>query len=474
MFCGREKELTLLRDENWRDRGRLVVVYGRRRIGKTALIEEAYRHEAFWKFEGLEGLKKSLQLQLFSKNLEQYAQNSFSVPMDWFEAFDQLATSLTHHFEQHSQRLTVFIDEFQWMCEMKPELVSIFKNYWDNHFSRFPKVNFVLCGSVSSFIVGKVVRSKALYGRVDLELNMKALAYESCRKLLESTPLQKDMMTICMTFGGVPQYIKELNPNWSLQLNLLESAFKPTGYFFQEYTRLFISHFNKSNIYEKILSICAKYQLGAKELADKCKVSFGGSFSIKLNELEDAGFIRGISPVGRNEKSKDKRYYLHDEYLFFYFQLIHPNANQLSSGQLDANHIFKTKAFQQWRGYAFERLCYKMSHVIADELRFSAIDYQVGPWIKRATGGLAGIQIDLMFIRADKVITVCEMKTSTTIQASKLIKQIEQQRCVLEIAFPKYYLEWVLVIPEKIFPLEIKEIKTIVVMEDALNRSSQP
>jgi AAA+ ATPase superfamily predicted ATPase len=468
MFCGREQELALLQEQNWRDRGRLVVVYGRRRIGKTALIEKAYNNEAFWKFEGLEGLKTAVQLQLFSKNLQNYTQNTPSTPVDWIEAFEQLTTAIASYFKNSSQRLTIFIDEFQWMCEMKPELVSIFKNYWDNHFSKFPHVNFILCGSISSFIVGKVVRSKALYGRVDIELNLKALSYEACNQLLKATPLQNDLMTIFMTFGGVPQYLKELNPSLSLQQNLIEFAFKPSGYFFQEYTRLFISHFGKSDIYEKILSICAKHRLGAAELAAKCKVSFGGSFSNKLKELEDAGFIKGIAPVGRDNKSKDKRYVLYDEYLFFYFQLILPNAHQLSSGQIDTNHIFKSKAFQQWRGYAFERLCHKMSSNIADALRFSAIDYHVGPWFKRAYLGSHGTQIDLMFIRADKVITVCEIKTSATIQTSKLIKQIEQQRAILEKEFPKYFIEWVLVVPEERPPLKIDEIKTIVVMENAL------
>lgn len=469
MFKGRKSELSLLRQENWRDRGRLIVVYGRRRIGKTALIEEAFKGEAFWKFEGLEGLSTKSQLKMFSKNLSQYVGKDPCFYGDWMEALQDLADHCDEYHSKSKSRLTIFFDEFQWMCEMKPKLVSLFKYYWDNHFSKNKSCNFVLCGSISSFIVAKVIQSKALYGRVDIELNVQELDFETCYGMLPDSALQNEMMSVYMTFGGVPQYIQELNPQWSLWQNLCELAFKPSGYFFQEFTRLFISHFSKSDLYEKILFACSSGPLNGVDLSKKCGVSYGGTMVNKCRELQDAGFIGKSLPIGKGMNSKDALFYLKDEYLYFYFKLIRPNMAKWSSGEMNVDHLLKSRSYEQWKGYAFERLCMKLHKHISDELKFSAVDHQVGRYYKRGHQGERGVQVDMLFVRADRVITVCEIKSGGKISGSKIEQQIEKQRIVLEDDFPKYHLEFVLIVPEINTPIEpIPSVKKVLSMVDLL------
>ena len=251
-FVGRDQELRALREPNWRGRALLAVVYGRRRVGKTALVEEAFRDDTLWKFEGIEAGDTRTQLGLFMKQLSRYTgSEDAGTVTGWEEAFRALERATSRHTKRNSGRLVVFFDEFQWLCEMKPKLVALFKYHWDNAFAKHAQCVFVLCGSVSSFIVKKVVQSRALYGRVDLEINLPPLPFRESRVFFKDTPYAEQSLEAYMVFGCVPQYLTELNPRLSLQQNMNEYAFRPSAFFFREFDRLFFSHFARHPTYER-------------------------------------------------------------------------------------------------------------------------------------------------------------------------------------------------------------------------------
>jgi len=447
IFYGREREVSALREKNWREKALLIAVYGHRRVGKTALVEFAYKDNVLWKFEGIENANTATQINYFLKQLSHCScpRCEFKA-FDWDEAFFLLDKQISRREKDISDRLVIFFDEFQWMCEMKSDLVSLFKYHWDNFLSRHPKITFILCGSISSFIVKKVLYSKALYGRVNLEINLLPLSIHESQLLLKEGLCQKNVLDVHMILGGIPQYLLELNPKMTIIQNLNEYAFKPTGFFFNEFNRLFISHFAGNAAYEKILRALSQGKLSISDLSGKCNIPSGGSFTERLREMELAGFIEKQVPVDKGDKSRLQKYCINDEFLHFYFKFIAPNSLNIINGKFSFQSILKNRDYSQWQGFAFERLCRKHAAHIADYQRFSGIDYKAGSWFKRKNGRSSGAQVDLIFIRSDNVITACEIKYTSRIQAAAVIDNFEKKCRVLQKAFPSYVIEKVLII----------------------------
>jgi len=449
LFVGREYELDLLREPNWRDHAKLAVLYGRRRVGKTALVEEAFAGDLVWKFEGVENAKASLQIALFLEQLSHYTGEQVGGASSWSDCFRLLDAALVEQFEvEPSRRLVVFFDEFQWMCSMRSTLVSEFKFFWDNYFRKHQAALFILCGSISSFIVRRVVQSKALYGRVDLELHLKPLSSRESASFFPEDRPEEERLQAHLLFGGIPQYLIELNPKRSLIQNINESAFRPSGYFFQEFDRLFLSHFATNPRYKKILERLASGPAGSAALAKAVGASTGGSLTRLLEELELAGFIERYSPLAKPRNSRLVRYRLLDEYLHLYFALILPNARRILAGSVNYAQITQTPAFGQWLGLAFERFCLRNAVLLADHLRFSGIAYEFGAWFRRGDSSTSapGAQVDLAFLRADKMITACEMKYAARPRPKEWALKMEARKAALQDAFPGYGLETVLVL----------------------------
>ena len=450
-FIGRQKELISLRESNWRNQAQLVAVYGRRRVGKTALVEQAYREDVVWKLEGIENGTTKTQIAFFLKQLSHYTPNGDDLTAaNWDDALTVLEKTITNFERRYSnKKLVLFLDEFQWFCEMKSDLVSVFKYHFDNFFSKHASCVFVLCGSVSSFIVKKVIESRALYGRVDLEINLKPLDIFESREFLGEGMCEDQVLDVQMIFGGIPQYLLELNPRMSLIQNLNEYAFRSSGFFFKEFDRLFISHFAASPIYEKILNVLSRGHQTPPELARRCGVSTGGGFTERVRDLELAGFIDRQIPLEKTQRSKIVRYRISDEFLQFHFRFIAPYYQEIVTGNIKSGKPLNSQNYQQWRGYAFERLCQKHAYHIADYLRFSAIDYKAGPWFQR-TGDQTGAQVDLMFIRSDNLLTVCETKYTSTLNASSIIKDFDNKIQAIGRVFSGRPIEKVLILGNSI------------------------
>jgi AAA+ ATPase superfamily predicted ATPase len=407
MFIGREEEIALLRRKENDDRAPLIAVYGRRRVGKTALVEKAFEKEMIWKFEGLEGAGMREQIKHFMFTLRQYSRHEslgkHTKLTRWEEAFIILGECIGE------KPVVVFFDEFQWMASMRGQLVSVFKWAWDNYFSKKKGCRFVICGSVSSFIVKKVLRSSALYGRIHLEVQLKPLSMKECAGLYDGRRPAGEVLDIYISLGGIPQYLLELRQNESPVQNLVRLALSPHGYFFNEYQRLFVSHFSKNKAYEHILkSLALKRVQDSAALEHASGLSSGGTFSSLLDDLEMAGFIERFSPLEKERNSKLVRIRLIDEFLDFYFTFVEKNRKEIEQGTLKAYELLTGPKFEQWRGYAFERFCRKHAKAIAQALGFSGIRYRSGSWFKSM--GKETIQADLVFDRVDGVITLCEAK----------------------------------------------------------------
>ena len=444
MFVGRKKELQALKKLIDAKRANVALVYGRRRIGKSTLVFQAFKGKSLLVFEGLEGQSKSAQITNFIQQLAYQRNLSLPSPRPktWREAFLYL------YEELKKEPAHLFFDEFQWMANYRNKMVSELKFIWDGYFSKLPGLTLVLCGSIASFLVKKVLRSRAFYGRTDLVIHLKAFRLSETKKMLPNKGID-EIFEAQLTLGGIPKYIELLQDSPSVQLALEQLAFSPTGYLVEEYGRIFLGHFGKDSVYEAIVATLAKnpYGLQRKELAELSSATLGGTFSERLYELEAAGLISSSTPFHKGLDSKLQKYFLSDSYLRFYFNFIRPKLKSIRAGVQENifQKIGQSAAYKAWLGREFECLCINHAKRLTKILEFSGIDFTFGPYFERSNKAVSGVQIDLLFARADNVITLCEMKYTQMPVGKKIIAEVERKVEILQKKFPKHTIQRVLI-----------------------------
>jgi uncharacterized protein len=431
-FIGRREELKRLGRFVDSSEPAIAAVFGRRRIGKSSLIRQALQGRDALFFDALEERPRREQIAHFMFQLQQQLESSDSPrfpasvapPASWKEAFLVLFEAI-----KDRPRPVVF-DELQWMANYRHELVSDLKYVWDGFFAKLPGQKLILCGSIASFMINKVIKSSALYGRVDAQIRLTGFSLAETRALLKGRGVD-EILHAQMVTAGVPKYLRLLSEYPSVQLAIQDLAFTPNGYLTTEYERIFTSHFGKKPHFAKLVRALAEHPLGLyrEGLARSAGVTLGGQLSQHLRDLESAGFINVVTPFNKSDESRHIKYFLNDAYLRFYFSFIRPSLRKIRTRKSTNlfNSISTSGAYHAWLGRSFEYLCLQHADVIAAELGFSGIDFTVGPYFAPARGGSAAVQVDLLFDRADDVITVCEMKCSRHPPGIEVIDAMEKK-----------------------------------------------
>ncbi|MBI1883526.1 MAG: ATP-binding protein [Chlamydiae bacterium] len=425
-FIAREAEIQALRSQIHQKKPTLSIIYGRRRIGKTALIQEALTGQRAYFFEGLENQGKSHQIQNFLSQLFFQTKSQprpFSGSSPWREVFKELIPVC-------QEPVTLVFDEFQWMANDRTEIISDLKMVWEQYLSRASAVHLILCGSIASFMIKKVVKSKALFGRSDLIIHLKPFSLNET-KLFLTGKSEDEIFLAQMMVGGVPKYLELLKREPSILLGMQNLGFKSNGYFVGEYDRIFVSHFGKNPDYRKIVECLAQspYGLARSTLSKKTRIQAGGGLSALLYDLETAGFIRSYRPFNKGPKSRHIVYCLSDAYLRFYFSFIEPTLRKIENNLDDLfSRITQTSSFSSWLGRSFEYVCVDHAKKIAEILGFSGIDFTCGPYFElHGKRSQSGIQIDLLFDRADKVLCLCEMKYTASRPGKSVMAETQKK-----------------------------------------------
>jgi uncharacterized protein len=452
-FIGRAPELEKLGNFLHSPKSQIAVVYGRRRIGKSLLLTQALKGRSALFFEGLEDRPKKQQLQHFMFQLrlqtgDTTGLNQHSKPPDsWKEAFLELFKTVK------GKATTIVFDEFQWMANYRHEIVADLKYVWDKFFVPLPAQKLILCGSVVSFLIEKVIKSSALFGRVTTEMELGPFKLAETAELLAEKGLD-EILEAQMVTGGIPQYLQLLAEYPSIRLAMQDLAFTPQGYFTHEYQRIFTSHFGKNPDFEAIVQALAHHPLGLyrEALIEEAKLSPGGQLTSHLRDLASAGFINAATPFDKDEHSRHVKYTLVDAYLRFYFSFIKPDLKKIRSAQ--SPHLFaalsQTGHFHAWMGVSFEYLCLQHTNIISRILGFSGIDFTAGPYFSPTHKERAGMQVDLVFNRADHVLTVCEMKYSHRPVGVEVIAEMEKKIRLLEPITGRRTLQRVLIVRDKV------------------------
>jgi len=428
MLIGRKKEIQLLNDALQEDSSQFIAVYGRRRIGKTYLIDETYREVMLFHTTGIYKKPLKMQLEQFAASLKEAGFETDKKIKNYFEAFELLKDLIR---SSDAPKKVIFLDELSWMDVKDSNLLSVIEAFWNGWASARKDVVLVVCASATSWILDKVIHDKGgLYNRLTCQIRLDQLTLGECEKLLESRGIvfnRPQILECYMIMGGVPYYWTLLKKGLSLAQNIDALFFSKNAVLKEEYNYLYRSIFNSPAQYMRIVEALCKKKSGMtrRELLKKTGIANSGSFTKKLEELENCGFIRKYAEFGK--KKKDAVFQIMDNFTLFYFRFMQDNPDDTSFWSNQIN----TPKVNNWRGLAFERVCLQHVPQIKKALGISGVQTNVHVWYREPDEELKlpGVQIDLLIVRKDQIINLCEMKYSTgKYKISKVISENLDQK----------------------------------------------
>lgn len=391
----------------------LVVVYGRRRVGKTFLINEYFNNRFAFKLTGVYGQKRKEQLQNFTAELNRKSKKKYSVPVDWTEAFNCLRDYMDGLSEDDKQ--IVFLDELPWLDTKKSGFLPAFEYFWNDYASAKHNIVVVLCGSATSWMDEKITKNKGgLFNRQTCRLYLEPFSLYEVEEYLISRNIKWSRYEIAecyMIMGGIPYYLNLLDSEESLHQNIDRLFFKKKGELWDEFDHLYNTLFSNSEYYVSVVEALSEKRGGLtrNEICTKVGKSNGGDISKVLNNLVLSGFVVVCDFYER--KKKEALYQLSDYYTMFYFKYI---KNHYGKDEHYWTNSVDNATRKAWEGLTFERLCKDHIKQIKHKLGISGVLSEESSWFVKADDdkGIAGAQIDLLIDRRDHVVSLCEMKYS--------------------------------------------------------------
>lgn len=409
-LVGRKEEQEILNKALDSNRPEMVAVIGRRRVGKTFLIRSVYDDRIKFEITGIRDATMKEQLENFSSQLNLYAKPllPISPPATWLEAFQLLIRYLETTLAE--EKIVVFFDELPWMSTPKSGFLNALGSFWNSWASR-KNVVVVICGSAASWMIQKVVRHKGgLHNRITKRIYLQAFNLAETSAFLKSNQVNMEpyqVLQIYMVMGGIPHYLKEVEPGKSAIQNIDKICFAENGLLNNEFSLLYPALFDKPENYIKIIQVLAEKRQGftRKEIIEQSRLPDGGSTSNIIEDLLASGFISAYYTFGK--KKRDMRYRLTDEYSLFYLKFI---ENKRSEGKGTWERLSQTQSWKSWSGYAFENIGLKHIPQIKKALGIGGVYSEASTYLSTGKNDLPGVQIDLLIDRNDQVINLCELK----------------------------------------------------------------
>ncbi|HFB99614.1 MAG TPA: ATP-binding protein [Phaeodactylibacter sp.] len=412
-LIGRHEEQELLQDALESHEAEMVAVLGRRRVGKTFLINEVYGEQIVFEITGLQNATKQDQLENFVLQLAEAYNNPFPIknPSSWLEAFSMLIQFLKTKIGE--EKIIVFLDELPWLATHRSGFLKGMSYFW-NSWAVKQNIVVVICGSAASWMIRKVVNNRGgLYNRITKRIQLFPFSLSETEEYFQSRNIHFDryqIVQLYMALGGIPHYLKEVKGGKSATQNINRICFSKKGMLSSEFSRLYPALFAKAENHIKVIrALATKWQgLTRKEVNKIAKLPEGGTLARVLEELEHSGFISTYHTFGK--KKKEQLYRLTDEYSLFYLQFI---EGKVFDEKDIWNHLSQTQSYKTWSGYAFENLCLKHIAPIKKALGITGVYSVVSSFYKKGNATKSGTQIDLLIDRNDKVINLFEIKFYT-------------------------------------------------------------
>lgn len=413
-IIGRQAECDRLEKCLTASQAQLVIVYGRRRVGKTFLINQFFEGRFDFKLTGAYAQPKETQLRYFIAELNRQAGTEHSAPKDWIDAFALLRDHLSSLSKE--EKHVVFFDEMPWMDTQRSGFLAAFEWFWNDWGCTQDNLIFIVCGSATSWMVEKIAENKGgLFNRQTCRLYLQPFNLSETEAYLLSRGIdwsRRDITECYMIMGGIPYYLSLLDPELAFNANIDNLFFRKRAELWDEFDHLYQTLFSNSEQYIKIVEQLSKKRMGLtrSEISEQTRLPANGALSKMLNDLADSGFVRKYNFYGR--KSKDMLYQLSDYYTLFYYRFI---KSGFGKDEHFWSNTLENPARYAWAGLTFEQLCKDHIPQIKRKLGISGVLSEESSWSaspKDEKDAAGGAQIDLLIDRRDRVVNLCEIKFS--------------------------------------------------------------
>lgn len=401
MFIGRKKELQSLEELYQKDESSLAILYGRRRVGKTRLIQEFTRNKKTIFFSSQEGDEQS-NLNELSHAIAGHKKKDYPI-------FTSLKSALGHIAEEsEKEKIVLFIDEYPYLVKsIGKKISSILQNYIDTSLSR-SHLMIILSGSSVSFMENEVLSSaNPLYGRAKLIINLLPLRYYETAEWFEGYTPQEKAIVYGAT-NGIPMYLSCMDPSLSLKDNLIKTFFRPNSILLYEQEFILRQELSDIKSYHAVLNAVANGKTKFNEICDATRINPGFVMKI-LNLLRELDFVEKNVPVGENDNSKKGFYSVKDFYFNFWYFFVQRYMTIIDQDLLEENYEnLITPLINDYMGRVFERIA-KEYLLYKAHLPFPLKD--IGAWWGTDSEKKKSIEIDIVAHSAttsDMIIGSCK------------------------------------------------------------------
>lgn len=440
-FIGRKQELTRLKKLLGQGIAKLIVVKGRRRIGKSRLLKEFGRClDNVYIFSGLPpepGITATHQREEFARQLGVAFGLRGLKTEDWGDLFWHLSE------QTKTGKTLVVLDEISWMALDDATFLPKLKVAWDLYFTQNPTLIMALCGSISTWIERNILSSTGFMGRPSLVITLNELPLEDCNEFWNAgghISAHEKLIMLSVT-GGVPRYLEEIDSKLPVEKNIKDLCFTREGILFSEFEKIFSDLFGKEKeLYRNIIENLAQGSLEAKTLFERLKLPANGDAYGHLDNLTQAGFISCDHTwhIRSGKLSKLNKYRLSDNYCRFYLKYIFPNQSNIEQNEFSDFNLTNLPEWSTIIGLQVENLILKNRHLIKKSLGISDMEIICdNPYFQRASTKHAGCQIDYLIQTRFNTLYLCEIKFSKHPVAMSIIEEIQEK--INRLAAPKNF-----------------------------------
>ncbi|MBT1175839.1 ATP-binding protein [Bifidobacterium sp. LC6] len=422
MFVGREHELQVLEDLWSQSDFQMLVLYGRRRVGKTALLDEFSRNRRTLMFTARQQTSTA-NLRDFSREIYRFFGEPTTLPAFslWQDAFDFI---IEKSRQEPSQRILFIFDEFPYAALSERSLPSILQVAIDHGFKN-ANVMMVLCGSNEGFMESEVLGYKSpLYGRRTAQIRLKPFdVFDTARMLSFATPI--DVVQYYATFGGTPYYLKQIRSNLSYVQNVIRLLFDTSGLLYEEPLMLLRQELRDIAVYNSVIGAIGAGATRQNKIADKAGLASSSTASKYLSVLSDLGLIERRVPFGEDPSHTRKGLWMiGDPFFAFWYRFVGPNVERVErgDGELVVESDVIGPALDTYIGQQFELMCeqWLIRTNRAGRLPFQATKF--GKWWGTDARLRQETDIDVVAANAnDRNILLGECKWRTNLDISETL-----------------------------------------------------
>ncbi len=426
-FVGRESELSRLRLLLKKKTASLVVVKGRRRVGKSRLAQEFGK--CFDQCVTLTGLPpdKNITAQAQRDDFAQQLVDELHIDRPETADWGHLLRTLARQVQKTS--VLVILDELTWLGSEDATFLGKLKSVWDTHLSQNPRLILLLSGSMSLWLEENLLRSTGFVGRISLEVDLQPLPLDACPAFWGAHAERVsslEMLRLLAVTGCIPRYLEEIIPSHTAEQNIQALCFEPDGLLFREFDRLFGDFFGERGDYYQRLTRClGDGPLAPEKIYERLDLAPSGKILRHLDDLVSCGFVKRDYTwnVNTGVESKLSRYRLSDNYLRFYLKYVAPHRRRIERRTYKGPGAWPSIIALQ-----FENLLMHSRHQLLGKIGvpLDEVVYD-NPYFRRATKRAPGVQIDYMVQTRYKTIYMCEVKFSQQRIGSTVVDEVQKR-----------------------------------------------